>query len=39
VHGRLQSTFGEGYGLMVEDGDGTTIVMTLPKFRAGVRAG
>jgi two-component system LytT family sensor kinase len=39
VHGRLQSTFGEGYGLMVEDGDGTTVVMTLPKFRAGVRAG
>jgi two-component system LytT family sensor kinase len=38
VHGRLQSTFGEGYGLVVEDGDGTTVVMTLPKFRAGVRA-
>lgn len=41
VHGRLQSTFGEGYGLEVEpaDGHGTTVVMTLPKFRAGVRAG
>src|SRR5687768_11482821 len=39
VHGRLQSTFGEGYGLVVENGDGTTVVMTLPKFRTGVRAG
>jgi two-component system, LytTR family, sensor kinase len=39
VHGRLQSTFGEGYGLVVENSDGTTVVMTLPKFRAGVRAG
>jgi len=40
VHGRLLSTFGEGYGLAVEprDGRGTTVVMTLPKFRAGVRA-
>jgi two-component system LytT family sensor kinase len=38
VHGRLQSTFGEGYGLVVENGAGTTVVMTLPKFRAGVRA-
>jgi two-component system LytT family sensor kinase len=40
VHGRLLSTFGEGYGLQVEPGDGrgTTVVMTLPKFRAGVRA-
>jgi two-component system LytT family sensor kinase len=40
VHGRLQSTFGEGYGLEVEPsaGQGTTVVMTLPKFRAGVRA-
>ena len=40
VHGRLQSTFGEGYGLQVEprNGRGTTVVMTLPKFRAGVRA-
>src|SRR5687768_4950455 len=40
VHGRLRSTFGEGYGLELEsrDGAGTTVVMTLPKFRAGVRA-
>jgi two-component system LytT family sensor kinase len=40
VHGRLLSTFGEGYGLEVETsaGRGTTVVMTLPKFRAGVRA-
>jgi two-component system, LytTR family, sensor kinase len=40
VHGRLRSTFGEGYGLQVESepGRGTTVVMTLPKFRAGVRA-
>ncbi|MGH2970102.1 MAG: sensor histidine kinase [Solirubrobacteraceae bacterium] len=40
VHGRLRSTFGEGYGLEL-DGDaerGTTVIMTLPKFRAGVRA-
>jgi two-component system LytT family sensor kinase len=39
VHGRLQNTFGEGYGLAVENRDGTTVVMTLPKFRAGVRPG
>jgi two-component system, LytTR family, sensor kinase len=38
VHGRLQSTFGAGYGLEIEHGRGTTVVMTLPKFRAGVRA-
>jgi two-component system LytT family sensor kinase len=41
VHGRLVATFGEGYGLAVERDDGapgTTVVMTLPKFRAGVRA-
>jgi two-component system, LytTR family, sensor kinase len=40
VHGRLLSTFGDGYGLEVEpaNGRGTTVVMTLPKFRAGVRA-
>src|SRR3712207_7503265 len=30
VHGRLQSTFGEGYGLQIE---AATVVMTLPKFR------
>jgi two-component system LytT family sensor kinase len=38
VHGRLRSTFGEGYGLELAEGPGTTFVMTLPKFRAGVRA-
>jgi two-component system, LytTR family, sensor kinase len=40
VHGRLQSTFGEGYGLEIDEtvARGTTVVMTLPKFRAGVRA-
>jgi two-component system LytT family sensor kinase len=41
VHGRLRSTFGEGYGLELDGerhGHGTTIVMTIPKFRAGVRA-
>ena len=40
VHGRLRSTFGEGYGLELDGaaGRGTTVVMTLPKFRAGVRA-
>ena len=39
VHGRLRSTFGDGYGLEVDgDGTGTTVVMTVPKFRAGVRA-
>jgi two-component system LytT family sensor kinase len=39
VHRRLQTTFGEQYGLVIEsqpDG-GTTVVMTLPKGRAGVR--
>jgi two-component system LytT family sensor kinase len=40
VHSRLQATFGPGYGLEIESepGDGTTVVMTLPKFRPGVRA-
>jgi two-component system LytT family sensor kinase len=40
VHSRLQATFGPGYGLEIEseEGEGTTVVMTLPKFRAGVRA-
>jgi two-component system LytT family sensor kinase len=39
VHGRLQTTFGEAYGLQVEDAlPGTTVVLTVPKFRAGVRA-
>jgi two-component system LytT family sensor kinase len=40
VHSRLQATFGAGYGLEIEPtpGSGTTVVMTLPKFRPGVRA-
>ena len=41
VHGRLRSTFGDGYGLELDGdrrGSGTTIVMTVPKFHAGVRA-
>jgi two-component system LytT family sensor kinase len=40
VHSRLRATFGEGYGLQVasRDGSGTEVIMTLPKFRAGVRA-
>lgn len=40
VHRRMLQTFGEGYGLEVHSGagTGTTIVMTVPKFRAGVRA-
>jgi two-component system LytT family sensor kinase len=40
VHGRLQATFGAQYGLEVASrvGHGTTVVMTVPKFRTGVRA-
>jgi two-component system, LytTR family, sensor kinase len=40
VQARLQSIFGPGYGLEIESepGHGTTVTMTLPKFRAGVRA-
>lgn len=40
VQGRLQSIFGPQYGLEIESqpGSGTTVRMTLPKFRAGVRA-
>ena len=40
VHHRLRGAFGEGYGLELEStpGAGTTVVMTIPKFRAGVRA-
>jgi two-component system, LytTR family, sensor kinase len=39
VHRRLQTTFGEAYGLEIESrpGGGTSVVMTLPKGRAGVR--
>jgi two-component system LytT family sensor kinase len=40
VQARLQSSFGAGYGLEIDTavGRGTTVTMTLPKFRAGVRA-
>jgi two-component system LytT family sensor kinase len=40
VQARLQNTFGPAYGLEIETtpGEGTTVTMTLPKFRAGVRA-
>jgi len=40
VQARLQGTFGPEYGLEIEtsEGHGTTVTMTLPKFRAGVRA-
>src|SRR3954470_8469738 len=39
VQSRLHATFGEGYGLQVGPGPaaGTEVVMTLPRFRAGVR--
>jgi two-component system, LytTR family, sensor kinase len=40
VQARLQTAFGPDYGLEIETavGRGTTVTMTLPKFRAGVRA-
>jgi two-component system LytT family sensor kinase len=40
VHGRLQATFGTEYGLRLRSvpGEGTAVTMTVPKFRAGVRA-
>jgi two-component system LytT family sensor kinase len=40
VQARLQNTFGSDYGLEIDTvlGRGTTVTMTLPKFRAGVRA-
>ena len=40
VQARLQAIFGPGYGLELrsEPDHGTTVTMTLPKFRAGVRA-
>ncbi len=39
VQRRLQTTFGEAYGLEIESqpGGGTSVVMTLPKGRPGVR--
>jgi two-component system LytT family sensor kinase len=40
VQARLQTAFGSDYGLEIESAPerGTTVTMTLPKFRAGVRA-
>jgi two-component system, LytTR family, sensor kinase len=40
VQARLQAAFGPAYGLEIESalGRGTTVTMTLPKFRAGIRA-
>jgi two-component system LytT family sensor kinase len=39
VDRRLRATFGEEYGLRIvsEPGCGTTVVMTVPRYRAGVR--
>ncbi len=40
VQARLQSSFGDGYGLLIQSapGSGTTVTMTVPKFHPGVRA-
>lgn len=40
VDGRMRAAFGDDYGLRIESspGSGTEVVMTVPKFRAGVRA-
>ncbi len=40
VQARLTASFGPGYGLEIDSTPdaGTTVTMTLPKFRAGVRA-
>ena len=40
VDGRLRSSFGDEYGLRIgpREGGGTVVTMTLPRFRAGVRA-
>jgi two-component system LytT family sensor kinase len=40
VDRRLRATFGDEYALQIDSapGRGTTVVMTVPKFRAGVRA-
>ncbi|MDT0347878.1 sensor histidine kinase, partial [Streptomyces sp. DSM 44938] len=41
VDHRLRAAFGNDYGLGVETavGAGTKVVMRVPKFRSGVRAG
>jgi two-component system LytT family sensor kinase len=40
VQACLQTSFGPDYRLEIDSrpGEGTTVTMTLPKFRAGVRA-
>lgn len=40
VHQRTRQTFGAPYGLEITSspGSGTTVLMTVPKFKAGVRA-
>jgi two-component system LytT family sensor kinase len=40
VHRRLQTSFGPEYGLTIDSrpGAGTTVALTVPKFRPGVRA-
>jgi two-component system LytT family sensor kinase len=40
VDRRLRTTFGEEYGLEIDasPGEGTTVVLAVPKFRVGVRA-
>jgi two-component system LytT family sensor kinase len=40
VDRRLRTTFGEEYGLEIDasPGEGTTVVLSVPKFRVGVRA-
>jgi two-component system LytT family sensor kinase len=41
VNARMTATFGPEYAIAIETapGEGTVVVMTVPKFRAGVRAG
>jgi two-component system, LytTR family, sensor kinase len=40
VHRRLESSFGQGYGLAIEsaEGEGTEVRLTVPKSHPGVRA-
>jgi two-component system, LytTR family, sensor kinase len=40
VHRRLESSFGQGYGLTIEsaEGEGTEVRLTVPKSHPGVRA-